>query len=132
MMVTILPLKAGLPVSASDQITVDILAEQIAQGSAPLILDVRSPEEYAAGHIPGAINIEYRQVPDQIASIKSYLNQPVEAQPVEAQPIVVYCERGIRAGRAETALTEAGLPVLHLRGDMSAWRASELPIDTEN
>ena len=105
------------------QITPNALAMQIKQGSAPLILDVRTAEEYAEGHIPGAVNIEYRQIPDQVKALQNFQNQTV----------VVYCERGVRAGRAETSLLEAGFTaVIQLRGDISAWREADLPIEVNS
>ena len=85
-----------------------------------LILDVRSPKEYKEGHIPGAINIEYDQIADRINEIANYKNSTV----------VVYCERGVRANVAEKTLASAGFKsILHLEGDMSAWRKSNLPIE---
>ncbi|MEL6351252.1 MAG: rhodanese-like domain-containing protein [Cyanobacteria bacterium J06627_28] len=113
-----------------------MLAAQLSQEMPPLILDVRSPEEYAAGHIPGAINIEYSQLSEQIETLRSY----------EAEEIVIYCERGFRANRAiatletaekiarETAKGEAeedefSTTVLFLEGHMRAWRRANLPIE---
>lgn len=107
---------------ADEQIAVEVLALQIEQGTAPLILDVRTAREYAEGHVPGAINIEYRQIPAQLERLKEF----------EDQTVVVYCERGVRAGRAEVTLVEAGFTsVVQLSGDMRAWRAAELPIETD-
>lgn len=97
-----------------------VLAAQIEQGMPPLILDVRSPEEYIAGHIPGAINVEYRQISEQIETL----------QPYETEEIVVYCERGFRANRAIADLEDAGFStVFFLDGHMSAWRQANLPIE---
>jgi rhodanese-related sulfurtransferase len=95
-------------------ITGDELAERIAAGDAPLVVDVRTPEEFSAGHVPKAINIPY----DQIADRKGELG--VEDLDRE---IVVYCESGRRAAEAESALRRAGFSgVRHLEGDMIAWR----------
>ncbi|BAY86698.1 rhodanese-like domain protein [Calothrix parasitica NIES-267] len=89
------------------------LIEQIKVDKAPVILDVRSSEEYLEGHVPGAINIEYRELPSRINEINSFSNKK----------IVVYCERGVRANIAEETLRKAGFSeVLHLEGDMSGWR----------
>jgi rhodanese-related sulfurtransferase len=96
------------------------LASQIDSESAPLILDVRSPTEFAAGHIPGALNIPYRQVPSRLAELAAY----------QEQAIVVYCEVGIRAGIAQVALEQAGFQQIHLLdGHMQAWRQENLPIE---
>lgn len=108
------------PAIAGEQVSPAVLSLQIEQDSAPLILDVRTPEEYAEGHVPGAVNIEYRQIPVQVETLRAY----------EDKTVVVYCERGVRAGRAEAALVEAGFTsVVELSGDMVAWRAAGLPIE---
>ena len=80
-----------------------------------LILDVRTADEYAAGHVPGAVNVPY----DQVAARLTELGDD------PTRPVVVYCESGRRAGRAESVILEAGFTdVRHLEGDMQAWRAS--------
>jgi len=108
------------PAVASDAVMATDLAAQIEAGTAPLILDVRSPEEYAAGHVPGAINIPFREIDQHLAELRSH------------PQIVVYCERGIRANIAETTLADAGFEnVLHLEGHMRYWRAQLLPTETD-
>ncbi|MEO1430958.1 MAG: rhodanese-like domain-containing protein [Cyanobacteria bacterium J06632_19] len=100
-------------IAGNKQIPATELIEQIKLDKAPVILDVRTSEEYSQGHIPGAINIEYRELPSRISEINSLSNQK----------IVVYCERGVRANIAEETLKKAGFTeVLHLEGDMSGWR----------
>ena len=100
-------------IAGSKQIPATELIEQIRVDKAPIILDVRTFEEYLEGHIPGAINIEYRELPSRIDEIDSFSNKK----------IVVYCERGVRANIAEETLKKAGFTeVLHLEGDMSGWR----------
>ena len=84
---------------------------------APLVLDVRSPEEFASGHVPGAQNIEY----DKVAAHLGELGAPRE--------VVVYCESGGRAAKAATVLAAAGFEVKHLTGDMSGWREQGLPTE---
>lgn len=107
-------------IAASQQIPATELIEQIKLDKAPVILDVRTQEEYLEGHIPGAINIEYRELPSRINEIDSFSNEK----------IVVYCERGVRANIAEETLKKAGfIEVLHLEGDMSGWRERGLATD---
>lgn len=84
-----------------------------------LILDVRSPQEYAAGHIPNAINIPYDEMGDRLNEL-----------PAGRSPIVVYCERGVRARVAEQVLAEQGFATtFHLEGHMQRWRRLGLPIE---
>lgn len=85
-----------------------------------VVLDVRTTEEFASGHVPGAINISH----DELAS------RLVELEGGTDRPVVVYCERGGRAGKAAMILLESGFSdVRHLTGDMSEWRAKERPIE---
>ena len=86
---------------------------------APLILDVRSQAEYAVGHVPGAINIPYRDVPSRLTELTAF----------KTREIIVYCEVGVRAGIAELALEQAGFEhIRHLEGHMQRWRQEDLPL----
>lgn len=79
-----------------------------------LVVDVRTPEEYAQGHVPGAVNIPLATVKDQLSLFGS-----------EDSSIVVYCRSGYRAGKALEILSNAGYKNLHhLEGDMKGWEAA--------
>ncbi|MEN8183561.1 MAG: rhodanese-like domain-containing protein [Myxococcota bacterium] len=96
------------------------LAARIASGSAPRILDVRTPGEFAAGHIPGAINVPHDELGDRLSSL--------DLAPTEE--IVVHCERGGRAAAAESILRSAGYTrVRDLDGHMQAWRSQGRPVE---
>ena len=72
----------------------------------PTLIDVRSPAEYQAGHIPGAINIP-------VESLQSRLNELGD----KGKPIGLYCQSGTRAGVAELTLIASGFTkVMNLRG----------------
>lgn len=62
-----------------------------------LLLDVRSPEEYAGGHIPGSLNLPLERLLDGLDTLKS--------------PIVTICATGSRAGLAAEVLEYEGLEV---------------------
>ncbi|ALO40797.1 rhodanese-like domain-containing protein [Pseudoalteromonas phenolica] len=81
------------------------------------IIDVRSPEEFAAGHVKGAINIPFNQI-DQHQDLLNTLKE---------NTLVVYCRSGRRAGIFERALSKDGFTLLHLTGDMNSWQAENLP-----
>jgi rhodanese-related sulfurtransferase len=101
-------------------ITAGDLAEQIQLSRAPLILDVRSREEYARGHIPGALNIPHDQLGDRLSEIGA----------AKTDEIVVLCRSGYRAGIAEKVLSEAGYSDVHdLDGHMNAWKSGGYPIE---
>jgi phage shock protein E len=114
-------LAAALACGAGAPKTADISAQDVlafaGHADAPLVLDVRSPEEFASGHVPGARNVEY----DKVAAQLGELGSPRE--------VVVYCERGGRAAKAADVLAAAGFDVRHLAGDMSGWREQGLPTE---
>src|SRR5262245_4545473 len=96
------------------------LADDIRKGNAPVILDVRTPEEFGAGHIPGALNVPV----DQLAA------RLPELGIAKTSEVVVHCERGPRAAKAEAILGESGYQnVVDLQGHMKGWRESGLPVE---
>ena len=85
-----------------------------------LVLDVRTPEEFSGGHVPGAINVPHTEVAERLDELGND----------RSRPVVVYCERGGRAAQAEAALLAGGFTdVRHLEGDMSDWRAKGRPLE---
>ena len=96
------------------------LLTRISSQNLSLILDVRTPGEFALGHVPTAINIPYTELAKRLGEIEYSKDQEV----------VVYCERGGRASIAEDTLHKAGfVRVRHLIGDMSSWRKAGNPIE---
>jgi rhodanese-related sulfurtransferase len=96
------------------------LAARISSNAAPIVLDVRTPDEFAAGHIPGAINVPHTELVERLPE----LELPVDVE------IVVHCERGGRAEAAEAILRQAGYAqVRDLDGHMKTWRAAGLPLE---
>ena len=105
------------PAAPDTSISQAELAGRLGTRNAPLIIDVRTRSEFDSGHIPGAVHIPYTDLPMGLRDLA------IESD----REIVVYCERGGRATTAASALRRAGFStVLHLEGDMSAWRASQL------
>ena len=84
-------------------------ARQLVKAGARLV-DVRTPGEFAAGHIPGAVNIPVQQLDARIS----------ELQPKDAA-VVVYCRSGHRSGNAARLLKSAGFAAVHDLGPMSRW-----------
>jgi rhodanese-related sulfurtransferase len=98
-------------------ISPDALLERIDRGDAPIVLDVRSASEFAAGHVPGAVNVPFTRV------ITGTGRVPARG----AQPVVVYCGHGPRAWMAGAALRRRGHGrVMYLRGHMAGWRRAGL------
>jgi len=109
---------SGAGDAAAAPIAADQLAERIAAGSPPVVLDVRSQEEFARGHIPGAINIPHAELAGRLTEI------PGDS----SREIVVHCQSGRRAGMAEDVLREHGYTnVRDLTGHWQGWQAAGLP-----
>ena len=62
------------------------------------VVDVRSPQEFAGEHFPGAINIPLDHVPQKVNDFKEM-----------PKPIIAYCRSGNRSGMAVTMLKQAGI-----------------------
>lgn len=86
-----------------------------------VLLDVRQPEEYEAGHLEGAFNVPIRE-----------LAQNLDLLPDKTAPIIVICKGGGRAMLAATSLQMLGYEnVKVLKGGFDAWAAEELPTTVE-
>ncbi|WP_238090314.1 rhodanese-like domain-containing protein [Photobacterium sp. Ph6] len=70
---------------------------QIEQAHTPIIVDVRTVDEFSTGHLPNAINIPF----EKIATISEYLTD-------KSKPILLYCRSGRRAEIAEAELYSLG------------------------
>lgn len=97
----------------------DLLAR--ARAGQVLVLDVRPAEEYAAGHIPGALSIPVEELADRIAEL------PAETE------VVAYCRGAycVLAHDAVRLLRERGHRAVRLTDGMLEWRLAELPVETE-
>ncbi|WP_424533577.1 rhodanese-like domain-containing protein [Sphaerisporangium viridialbum] len=83
-----------------------------------LVVDVRTPGEFASAHIPGAINLPLDQVDRHLRRIVSDAGGTM----------LLICQSGGRATQAHTALTREGLAdVVVLDGGMNAWTAAGAP-----
>lgn len=90
------------------------LAKQLVEGGA-LVLDVRTPEEFAAGHVDGAVNISHTDIGAQLEQIKQLQGGDTH------KPIVLYCRSGHRAGIAKKELAAAGFDRVTNLGGMKDW-----------
>jgi rhodanese-related sulfurtransferase len=82
-----------------------------------LILDVREPAEYSAGHLPNAVNIPRGVLEFKINNHANFQNKQAD--------IVVYCQSGGRAALATEALQKLGYQkVVSMAGGFAAWQAS--------
>jgi rhodanese-related sulfurtransferase len=97
------------------EITVDELAAARQDPNPPMLLDVRGRAEYAAGHVPGAVNIPLDELPDHLDELRN--NGAVAA----------ICQSGRRSAQAAEQLGATGLDAVSVAGGTSAWAASGRP-----
>ncbi len=84
-----------------------------------LVVDVRTPEEYAQGHLKGAVNITLSDLPLRIGGLQ------------QNRPILVYCRTGSRSAQANSILVKAGFTqVYNLEGGITAWINAGYPTVT--
>jgi len=96
--------------------------EQDGDSRTLLVLDVRTPQEFAAGHVPGAVNLPHDQIQARLGEIADARDRDV----------IVYCRSGRRADLALDFLGMHGFRKLwHLRGDYLAWEAADRPVARE-
>lgn len=86
------------------------------------ILDVRTAEEFAEGHIAGAVNINVND--------SSFLKTAISKLEKE-KTIAVYCRSGRRSVDAANQLTREGFSVINLEGGILAWKTQGQPVTTD-
>ncbi len=85
-----------------------------------IVIDVRDPGEYAAGHIANARHIPETQLAERIKELEKF----------KTRPIIVSCRTGGRAANAEAILRQHGFgEVFALRGGISAWQQASMPLE---
>ena len=95
------------------------LAELLTARPDVRVLDVRTPAEHESVHIAGSYNVPV----DELAEHR------VELRAAVSGPVVLVCQSGTRARRAEELLRDAGMAHLHvLDGGMNGWLAQGLPV----
>jgi rhodanese-related sulfurtransferase len=92
------------------------VAELLLQADVQLV-DVRTPHEFAAGHIAGVTHIELQQLAAQAVTLDP------------ARPVVLVCRSGGRSAVATQALAQAGFDAHNMVGGMLDWTAAGLAIE---
>jgi rhodanese-related sulfurtransferase len=93
-------------------------AELIEDGAT--LIDVRRPEEWEGGRIPGARHVEMNAVPAAADSIE------------RERPVLFYCRGGNRSGMAADAYRQAGYDAYHVAGGIQAWVDDGKPLEPED
>jgi rhodanese-related sulfurtransferase len=94
------------------------LSTLLAGDAATRLLDVRTPSEFENAHITGAYNVPLDQLHEHATEVRAATGS-----------VILICQSGGRAQRAETLLRGAGMANVHvLDGGMQAWRAAGFPV----
>ncbi|MCL4859979.1 MAG: rhodanese-like domain-containing protein [Caldilineaceae bacterium] len=91
-------------------------AEFVSGAQPHLLLDVRTHEEFAGGHLLGAVNISLQALPQRLAEVP------------HDRPVVIYCRSGNRSKQASHLLAAAGYDQLYDLGGIIEWQAQGLPV----
>ncbi|MFF2409244.1 rhodanese-like domain-containing protein [Streptomyces sp. NPDC058092] len=97
------------------EVDLNVFAAKLANGA--FVIDVREPDEYRAGHVPGA----------HLAPL-STLDAAVSALPGD-RTVYVICASGNRSGRATEHLQARGVDAVSVAGGTAAWARAGRPID---
>ncbi|HEV7210019.1 MAG TPA: rhodanese-like domain-containing protein [Mycobacteriales bacterium] len=84
-----------------------------------LLLDVREPAEWAAGHAPSAVHIPLGELPARLAELP------------RDRLVVAVCRGGGRSAKATSFLREAGIDAHNFDGGMKAWAAAGSPMEAD-
>ncbi len=82
-----------------------------------ILIDVRTAEEFAEGHIAGAVNIPVDYIEGRLAEIPTDI------------PVVVYCRSGNRSARAASILVDNGYSEIYDLGGIMAWTNAGYPVE---
>ena len=95
------------------------LARRLESPNAPALLDVRTRQEFDAGHVPGAVNVPFNEIGTRIEDVPASVDEE----------LVVYCGHGPRAWIAAHALGRRGYRnVTLLKGHWAVWRRLRMPV----
>lgn len=94
-------------------------ATQLINQGKGVIVDVREPAEFAAGHLRDAKNIPIKELPNRIGELDKF----------KSKPVIIVCQSGMRSAKAAAQLKKAGFnEACSLDGGIAAWQAQGMPI----
>jgi hydroxyacylglutathione hydrolase len=101
---------------STDRLSAALASQRLASAVPPLVIDVRSARERAAGHIPGSMHIPLNHLVERVDEIP------------RDRSLLVYCAGGYRSSIAASLLQQHGFgDVAEIAGGMTAWEAAQLP-----
>ena len=103
-----------------EDLTVDEFEQMLLEDDTLQLVDVRTAEEYADGHLPGAINIDWRGG-DFMEKATTLLGKD--------RTVMVYCRSGKRSAAAAARLDGAGFKTYNMLGGILAWKEAGKPVE---
>ena len=104
----------------TERVNAQTVADELASGDPPLILDIRNPREWASKHIANSVNIPLNHLQDRIAEVPG------------DRRIAVHCAGGYRSSIAASILHQYGITnLMEMAGGLAAWDAAKLPVVSE-
>jgi len=101
----------------TERVSATVVAEELAGGDPPLVLDIRNPREWAARHIAGSVNIPLNHLRERLDEIP------------RGRRLAVHCAGGYRSSIAAGILHQYGLThLIEMAGGLAAWEAAQLPV----
>jgi rhodanese-related sulfurtransferase len=95
-------------------------AVQLINRKDAIVLDVREPAEFSAGHVPNARNLPLSQFDKRVGEIAKF----------KGKPVIVACQSGSRSHAANAKLKAAGFTeIFVLAGGIGAWQQANLPVE---
>ena len=112
------PVQPSSPAKVATMTQEQLVQHQAQHADHLFVLDVRTPEEFAAGHVPGAVNVPHDRLASRLAEVP------------KDKDVVLYCRSGRRSGLAAGVLAAHGYTrVSQLEGDMQAWVQRGRPVE---
>ncbi|WP_126582738.1 rhodanese-like domain-containing protein [Tengunoibacter tsumagoiensis] len=101
-------------------IEVNDVEELLSRNNAAKVIDVRTPAEYEAEHIPGSYNIPLDKLPEHKTEVAQIIQGPV----------ILVCRSGVRAEQAAKIFQTTSLAQFHvLQGGINAWKQAQKPVN---
>lgn len=107
------PAPAGAPLGVAPGV-IDVQTARKLVAAGVKVVDVRTPAEFAMGHVPGALNIPH----DEMGRRHAEIGPP-------STPVVLYCRSGNRSGQATSVLHHRGFGLVYDFQRWDRWAASE-------
>jgi hydroxyacylglutathione hydrolase len=105
----------------TERISAPVVAEELAGADPPLLLDIRSPREWATKHVDGSVNIPLNHLQERIGEIP------------RDRRIAVHCAGGYRSSIAASILHQYGMTrLIEMAGGLAAWEAAHLPVVSQS